>query len=83
MRLLQPLPSSLGVALHPHVNGDVISIALVDAATGTRHLVVIDPATAHQLGADLTEATTSPAVQAQADAIRGSRGHLDGNTGPS
>lgn len=68
--LLRPLPSSLRVQVHPHTDGDVVSVVIVDAATGDQFIVALDPATAHQLGADLTEATTSDAIAAEADRLR-------------
>ncbi|MDX1873991.1 hypothetical protein SBI67_17860 [Mycolicibacterium sp. 120266] len=79
--LLRPFPTSIGVQVHPHVDGDVVSVVMLDAATTARYIIAMDPDTAHQLSRDLHEATTSPAVAAQANAIRGSTGHTDGNTG--
>lgn len=70
VKLLRPLPSSVGVQVHPHMNGDVVSIVFVDAATGTRHLLIADPETAHQIGQDLTTATTDPDIAEQADRVR-------------
>lgn len=69
VHLLRPVPSSLGVSVHPHPGGDVISVQWVDT-NGHRYLMATDPATAHQIGLGLIEATTSETVAAQADTIR-------------
>ncbi|WP_199255613.1 hypothetical protein [Mycolicibacterium mengxianglii] len=67
--LLRPLPSALGVQVHPHADGDVVSIVWVDM-NGGRYLLATDPDTAHQLGTDLLTATTDPDIAAQADQLR-------------
>lgn len=67
--LLRPYPSSVGVQVHPHVGGDVVSEAFIDAATGKRYLIARTAATACQLGADLLKATTDPDIAAEADAV--------------
>ncbi|MCB0934362.1 MAG: hypothetical protein KDB71_21090 [Mycobacterium sp.] len=71
--LVRPLPDSIAVAVHPHKCGDVVSISMVDAATGARRMLVTDPATAHQLATDLLTATTDPDIAAEADRVRDSR----------
>lgn len=67
---LYPYPDSVGVQVHPHTAGDVVSEVFIDAATGRRYIIVRTPATAWQLGTDLIEATTDPDVAAEADAVR-------------
>lgn len=70
VNLLRPVPASLRVQVHPHTEGDVVSVVMVDAATGHRHLLATDPDTAYRFGLDLIEATTSETVAAEADRIR-------------
>lgn len=75
--LLRPYPDSVGVQVHPHVDGDVVSEVFVDAATGGRYIILRQPSAAMRLGEDLLEATTDPGIAAQADAVRErqQRGH--------
>lgn len=67
---LRPYPDSIGVQVHPHVDGDVVSEVFVDAATGQRVMILRQPSAAYQLGKDLLEATTDPRIAAEADAVR-------------
>lgn len=67
--LLRPYTTSVTVNVHPHRDGDVVSVQWVDA-NGHRYLMALEPEAAHNLGADLTEATTSEAIAAQADSMR-------------
>ncbi len=68
--MLRPLPSSVGVQVHPGNDHDLVSIVMVDAATGRRHLLLTDPDTALYLGDNLVHACTDPEVAAQADRLR-------------
>ena len=71
MTLLRPYPESVGVQIHPHPEGDVVSELFIDAATGERVIILRDPATAHRLGEDMLVATTDPDLAAEADRVRG------------
>lgn len=68
--MLRPYPDSVGIQVHPHVDGDVVSEVFVDAATGGRYIILRQPSSALRLGKDLLEATTDPGIAAQADAVR-------------
>ncbi|WP_155726842.1 hypothetical protein [Mycobacterium avium] len=68
--MLRPYPDSVGVQVHPHVDGDVVSEVFVDAATGGRYIILRQPSAALRLGEDLLEATTDPEIARQADAVR-------------
>lgn len=69
--LLRPFPDSIGVQVHPHATGDVVSEVFVDAATGQRVIIARDPETAHRIGQALVVATTDPDVADEADRLRG------------
>lgn len=68
--MLAPYRDSVGVQVHPRVSGDVVTEVFIDAATGKRYIIARDPETAYQLGTDLVQATTDPAIAAEADQIR-------------
>lgn len=72
--LIQPLRSSITVSRHPHTDGDAISVAVVAGNTGTRHLILLDTATAEHLADLLATAVRSPRVNALADERRGAGG---------
>lgn len=69
--LHRPWSESIRVSVHPHVDGDVVSIAWTDAATGQYHVLALEPADAYLLGRSLLTATTDDGVAAQADEMRG------------
>jgi hypothetical protein len=71
--LLRPYPNSVGVVVHPHPDGDVLSEVFIDAATGQRVIILRDPATANRIGEDLVMATTDADIAAEAERIRDSK----------
>lgn len=67
--LLRPYSTPVGVFVHPHNDGDVVSVQWVDA-NGHRYLLALEPEAAHQIGQDLLTATTDPDIGERADHIR-------------
>ena len=68
--LLQIDPQTLVVSMHPNrVHGRRVSMAFTDGHTGSRYMIVIDPATTDYLTALLATAIESPRISAMADQV--------------
>ncbi|MBS1696377.1 MAG: hypothetical protein JST91_29680 [Actinobacteria bacterium] len=69
-QLHRPWSESIRVSVHPDREGDVVSVAWTDAATGQYHVLALEPESAYLLGRSLLTATTSDEIAAQADKMR-------------